>query len=342
MRPTSRGFVVALVALPIAATAQPGQSGGGRQDPTTDQKHWTVPYENSRPRDPFVDPQGRVWFVGQVGNYVAYLDPESGDFRKFEIEAGTNPHNLVVDAKGTVWFTGNRNGRIVKMDPNTGKLTNYTMPDPTVRDPHTMTFDQNGDAWFTAQGAGVVGKLTVATGQIRLWKLGARSRPYGIVIDSNGRPWFDEFGTNKIGTIDPRTLELKEYTLPNERSRPRRIAVTSDDVIWYGDFTQGKLGRLDPRTGHIEEFALPSGGASLPYAMAADDQDRIWLAETGVQPNKLVAFDTKSRAWVSSIVVPGTPNTIRHMVFDRKSRELWWGADVNTLGRIKVPTGIVP
>jgi virginiamycin B lyase len=326
----------------VAASAGAQEQSGASKDATTDLKDWQVPWEKSRPRDPYVDQKGRVWFVGQVGNYVAYFDQKTSQFKRFEIEAGTNPHNLVIDAKGSVWFTGNRNGRIVKMDPETGKLTNYMMPDPAVRDPHTMTFDKKGDVWFTAQSAGVVGKLTVADGKIRLWKTGERSRPYGIVVDSKGQPWFDLFGTNKIATIDPRTMELKELTLPNERARPRRIVVTSDDIVWYGDYTRGTLGRFDPKTGQIEEFALPSGEKSLPYAMASDDQDRIWLAETGVQPNRLVAFDPKSRSFVSTIVVDGQPNTIRHMVFDKKSREIWWGADVNSIGRIKVPATIVP
>ena len=336
-----RILLAAAIALPTIASAQASQAGR-KTDPTMDMKGWTVPWEKSRPRDPFVDPSGKVWFVGQVGDYVANFDPASGKFKQFTIEAGTHPHNLVVDAKGMVWFTGNTNGRIVKMDPASGKLTNFMMPDPAVRDPHTMTFDSHGDVWFTAQGAGVVGKLTQSTGNIRLWKLASGSRPYGIVLDSKGRPWFDEFGANKIGTIDPRTLELREITLPNEKSRPRRIAVTSDDIIWYGDYTRGMLGRLDPATGKIEEFALPEGLGSLPYAMASDDRDRIWMAETGVQPNRLVVFDPKSRAFVQNVVVDGEPNTIRHMVFDKKSREIWWGSDVNVLWRVKVPAEIVP
>ena len=85
-------------------------------------------------RDPFADQKGNVWFVGQVGNYVARLDPKTGEFKRYEVEEGTHPHNLVVDAKGQVWFTGNQNGRIVRLDPATGKLTNYMMPDPSVRE----------------------------------------------------------------------------------------------------------------------------------------------------------------------------------------------------------------
>ena len=107
-----------------------------------DVKEWTVPWEGTRPRDPFVDAKGRVWFVGQSGNYVAYLEPNSGRFERYDIEEGTHPHNLVVDGKGMVWYTGNQNGRLVRLDPDSRKLTDFLMPDPAVRDPHTMIIDQ--------------------------------------------------------------------------------------------------------------------------------------------------------------------------------------------------------
>ena len=311
----------------------------GTKSPTqqTDFKSWTTPWDKTRPRDAFVDQKGSVWFVGQVGNYVANLDPKSGEFKRYTIEPGTNPHNLVVDAKGMVWFTGNANGRIVKLDPATSKLTNFMMPDPSVRDPHTMTFDRHGDAWFTAQGAGVVGRLTQADGKIKLWKMEGDSRPYGIWLDSHDQPWFDLFGTNKIGTIDPLSGTFKSYPLPNDRTRPRRIAITPDDVIWYGDYTRGMLGRLDPRTGATQEFLLPSGAGSLPYGMTVDDRGRIWLAETGPQPNRLVAFDPAKGAFTETIVVASDgANTIRHMVFDKASRQIWFGADANMIGRVNV------
>lgn len=332
-----RSIPVALALTLAVSAVSPAQAthtpGGPRSEPRT----WDTPWDKTRPRDPFVDQQGRVWFVGQVGNYVAHLDPASGEFRKYEIEENSHPHNLVVDDKGMVWFTGNTNGRIYKMDPANGKLTSFPIPDSTVKDPHTMTFDRKGDAWFTAQTAGVVGKLTPADGKIRLWKMDRGSRPYGIWLDSKDHPWFDLFGTNKIGTIDPVSGEFKAYTLPNDRSRPRRIVVSPKDEVWYGDYSRGFLGKLDPRTGEVAEYALPSGAASLPYAMTIDDRGRIWLAETGVQPNRLVAFDPTANAFTETVFIAADgPNTIRHMVFDRKSRQIWFGGDANMIGRVQV------
>jgi virginiamycin B lyase len=303
--------------------------------------------KGTRPRDPYADQKGRVWFVGQTGNYIGRIEPSTGEVTRFEIDAGTGPHNLVVDPKGTVWFTGNRNNRLVKMDPETGKLTTYMIPDSTVRDPHTMIWDSKGQyAWFTAQRAAVVGRFTAATGEFKLWKMAPRTNPYGIVVDAKGRPWFDLFGTNKIGTIDPATLEFREYVLPDPASRPRRIGLTSDGGVWYGDYGRGYLGRLDPATGKTEEFPLPSGARSLPYGMTVDDRDRVWVAETGVQPNRLVSFDTKKRVFEDQITIGQSsiqnPNTIRHMMFDPATKTIWFGQDIGFIGSLKVPTVVVP
>lgn len=335
----------AAAACATLATSLPAQASARTDGASSELKEWTVPWgARTRPRDPFADARGNVWFVGQEGNYVGALDTKSGDFRRYEIDAGTNPHNLVVE-KGQVWFTGNRNGRIVRLDPATGKLATFMIPDSSVRDPHTMTFDpKSGVAWFTAQNAGAVGRFDPATGQFRLWKTGDGTRPYGIVLDSKGRPWFDLFGTNKLGTIDPKSLELKTYTLPDAKAHPRRIAITSDDQLWWGDYTRGYLGHLDPRTGKMEEWALPNGAASMPYAMTSDDRDVVWVAQGGYAsvPASLVAFDTKTRKFIATIPVgrPGA-NTIRHMTFDRATRQIWFGTDQGTIGRVVVPPAVL-
>jgi virginiamycin B lyase len=301
-------------------------------------QEWPVPWEGTRPRDPYVAPNGLVWFVGQEGNYVANLDPKTGKFDRYEIDEGTHPHNLVVAPDGMVWFTGNRNGRLVKLDPKTRKLTTYAMPDPDkVSDPHTMVLDQSGNAWFTAQGAAVVGRRDAKSGEIRLWEMGSGTRPYGIGLDDQQRPWFVLFGTNAIETIDPATMKDRRYELP-EGARPRRIAVMKDG-IWYGDYARGYLGKLDPASGKVTEYKLPAGEASLPYAMAGDDKGRIWVAETGVRPNRLVAFDPAAGKFTQTVDTEGgdQPNTIRHMVFSKPGREIWYGTDRNTIGRLEVP-----
>lgn len=306
-------------------------------------KEWPVPYADSRPRDPYVDSQNRVWFVGQKGNYLAYLEPESGKFKRYELEESALPHNLIVDKKGMVWYAGNGNGHIGKLDPATGKITRYPMPNPEARDPHTLVFDDKGNIWFTAQNSNFVGRLRTGTGKIDLIEVATpNARPYGIEIDSKGRPWFNEFGNEKIAMIDPITLQIKEHSLPNDRSRTRRIAVTSDDRIWYVDYSRGYLGRFDPATSQFKEWALPGGPSALPYAMAVDSRDRLWMVETGSQPNRLVGFDPKTEKFFGITPIPSGGGTVRHMMYDKRSGQIWFGTDNNTIGRAQVTTASTP
>lgn len=302
---------------------------------------WTVPWEKTRPRDPSLDARGRIWFVGQDGNYVARLDPQNGAFTRIEIDSGTYPHTVNVDASGNAWYTGNRNGMIGRIDGRTGVITRYPMPDPAAKDPHTIAFDARGDLWFTLQNSNMIGRLVQSTGKVTLLTMPTtQSRPYGIVIDKSGRPWFNLFGTNKVGTVDPTSLRVREYTLPDERARGRRIALTTDGAVWYVDYARGYLGRLDPVSGNVKEWPMPGGNMSLPYAMTVDDEDRLWFVETGTQPNRLVGFDPRDQKFFSRTDLgPAVPNTVRHMVFDKATRTIWFGSDRGTIGRAVVPKG---
>jgi len=303
---------------------------------------WQVPWERSRPRDPYPDAQGRVWFVGQTGNYIAYFDQKTEEFKRYELDPGVNPHNLIVDKGGTVWYAGNRASHIGKLDPATGNIAKFMMPDTTVRDPHTLAFAPDGNIWFTAQGGNAVGHLNVISGAVRLIKMPARgARPYGIVTDPQNQAWFAQIGANRIGRVDPATMELKEFMLADEGTRVRRLVRTSDGIIWYSDYSRGHLGRLDPASGAVREWAMPSGARALPYAMAVDHLDRLWFVETGVRPNLLVGFDPRTEKFFSSTpVLPSGAGTIRHMVYHEPTRTIWFGTDTNMLGKAVVPAAV--
>ena len=320
---------LAALCLPAVAVAQ---------DTAATLREWNVPWAGTRPRDPYLGPDGRIWFVGQTGDYVAVLNPGNGEFKRYELAPGTGPHNLIVDKAGMIWYAGNRAAHIGRLDPKDGSITRYPMPDAAARDPHTLIFDKRGDIWFTVQGGNFIGKLTVATGAVRLVPVPTpRARPYGIGFTPDGHVWVVLFGTNKLAHVDPATFTLTEHTLPRAETRPRRIAFTSDGAVWYGDYAAGMLGRFDPATGKVEEFPLPGGAGARPYAMAADDKDRVWVVETGAQPNRFVGFDAKARRFLAGTDVPSGGGTLRHMVFDPAQHVIWFGADANTVGRAQLP-----
>lgn len=311
------------------------------QLPPTDEvkiTEWVVPWPDSRPRDPYVDGEGRVWFVGQRADYAAHLLPETGAFKRYDLEAGAGPHNLIVDADGMVWYAGNRAAHIGKLDPADGSIVKYPMPDPRARDPHTLVFDAHGDLWFTVQGGNFVGKLSRAEGTVELIEVPTpRARPYGIVLDGDGRPWIALFGTHKLAVVDPEAMTLEEIDLPRAETRPRRLGITSNGGVWYVDYAGGMLGRLDPETRAVKEWPMPDGEGSRPYGMAVDDRDRVWFVETGVDPNRFVGFDPATETFFASAAIESGGGSVRHMFFHAPERAVWFGTDANTIGRARLP-----
>ena len=319
-------LVAALASVASPATSEPVEI-----------TEWTVPWEGSRPRDPFVASTGAVWFVGQKGDYLARFDPGAASFTKVDLEPGTGPHNLVVDARGRVWFAGNRRGFVGRYDPASGEIARFAMPDSAARDPHTLIFDGNGALWFTVQGGNFVGRLDPAAEAVELFSVPTRrARPYGIAVAPDGTPWVALFGTSKLASIDPRTLSLREHPLPRRQARPRRIGVASDGRVWYVDHRDGYLGALTPATGAIAEWPMPAGERSRPYAVAVDDRDRVWVVQTGPNPNTLVGFDPATERFFSVTPIPSGAGSVRHMVYDPPSGSLWFGTDAGTLGRARI------
>ncbi|MDE0757496.1 MAG: hypothetical protein OSB45_04990 [Pseudomonadales bacterium] len=102
-----------------------------------DIKEWQVPYDASRPRDPFAASASSVWFVGQRGGYLAHLDVQTGEFSKIDLKQGSGPHNLIVGSDGIVWYAGNLNRMIGRYNPETKDIQTIMMPDKRARDPHT-------------------------------------------------------------------------------------------------------------------------------------------------------------------------------------------------------------
>jgi len=139
----------------------------------------------------------------------------------------------------------------------------------------------------------------------------AKSRPYGMAVDSKGNVFVVQFGVNSVARVDPKSLQIKEYKLPDPGARPRRIAITRDDLVWYTDYARGYLGRLDPASGKVSEWQSPSGPKSAPYGISAI-HDVIWYSESEAKPNTVVRFDPKTEKF-QSWAIPGGGDIVRNM-----------------------------
>jgi virginiamycin B lyase len=302
-------------------------------------KEWDVPTKGAHPHDPAVAPDGSLWFTEQLQNKLGRLDPTTGTFKEYPLKIeDSGPHGLVPDANGDIWFTGNGKGYIGKLDPKTGNVTAYKMPDAKAEDPHTAVFDAHGIMWFTVQVGSMVGRLDPHTGKVDLKPVpGNRALPYGIAVNSKGIPFFCEFGTNKIAKIDPQTMALTDFKLP-EAARPRRLAIDAQDRIYFTDYEGGNLGRLDPATGAVKMWPSPEGEKSAPYGITITPDQTVWFSESGVKPNTIVRFDPKTEQFAKA-PIPSGGGTVRNMAATPDGRVYIACSGVNKVGVVQ-PTAV--
>lgn len=299
-------------------------------------REWDVPTPNSRPHDPEVAPDGALWFTGQLANKLGRLDPRTGAIQEFPLKTpDSGPHGLAADKEGNIWFTANFKAYIGKLDPRTGGVTEYPMPDRRARDPHSLAFDREGMIFFTVQAGNFVGKLDPKTGKVTLKEVPTpNARPYGIIVVPDGAAYFCEFNSNKIGRINPKTLDVTEYILP-EDARPRRLTNNPDHFIYYSDFARGFLGRLDPQSGKVEEWASPGGPGSHPYGIASTRDGMVWYSESGVKPNTVVVFNPKTKAF-QHWTIPSGGGVVRNMVATPDGRLYLACSGVNKVAVVEV------
>ncbi len=290
---------------------------------------WIVPTLGQRSRDAVEAPDGSIWWTGMWASLAGRLDPGTGEMTEFPLPPEARPHTIVPDEAGNIWYTGNSNATVGKLDPKTGDITEYHTQ---ASDPHSAVFHPNGMLYFTAQGAHMLGRLNPATGE--LTEVSTEPRPYGIQVDSEGTLWIAYNGINKIGALDPETMAIRYYEVPNADSRIRRLGITSDDMIWYGNSTMGRIGKLDPTTGEIKEWPSPSGPESHPYALAVVD-DVIWYNEAGMRPDALVRFDPRTEEF-QSWPIPSGVGIVRNMWVTRDGDLVIHQTSSNRIGLVKI------
>ena len=290
---------------------------------------WTVPTLGQRSRDPVEAADGSIWWTGMWASLAGRLDPETGNMEEFRLPPTSRPHSIIPHEDGSIYYTGNSNGTIGKLNPETGEIIEFKTE---ARDPHTGVFHPNGNLYFTAQQAGMLGRLNPETGELK--EIQTEPRPYGIKVDSSGTVWVAYNGTNKIGAMDPDTMDVTFYEIPDERSRIRRLDIDSNDTIWYVNSTMGKIGRLDPASGEITQWDSPSGERSHPYAIAVID-DVIWYNESGMRPDALVRFDPDSESF-QSWAIPSGVGIVRNVWVTENKDLLIHQSSSNQVGLVRI------
>ena len=100
-------------------------------------------------------------------------------------------------------------------------------------------------------------------------------------FDSKGNVWFTDRGTrNRLGRLDPRTGEITDFLMPDERDLdPHGLTIDDEDDVWWVEEFGLYLGHLDIETGKMERFSQnvdkPDSGWTDAHAYAGFKTERL-------------------------------------------------------------------
>jgi virginiamycin B lyase len=309
------GIAAALICLSPAALAQEvSQESKILEITITD---YDLPIANSMPQDVFASKRdGSAWYSAPGGDMLGRYNTKTQKFEEFHLRPGSDPNGFVEHfgsgVQTTVYFTSRTGGFIGEFDLNTKEIREFRIAGAKSQ-LHDLTFDPNGAVWFTMLAAhapkfpqgGKIGTMNIFTSEIKLEPVPTKgASPYSILVNSKGTPFFTELNSTKIASVNPVTLKITEYSLPNPKSGVEGLTITPDDSIWITDHSRGYLVRFDPKTRKFEEWQSPGGAKSGPAGIANDGKG-IWYAESGT--NMIVRFDIatkKFQSWPTKGIEP--------------------------------------
>jgi virginiamycin B lyase len=178
-------------------------------------------------------------------------------------------------------------------------------------------------------------RLDSKTGKIKLVKSPTpKLRPSGIKVNPKGVPIFVEFGTSKVAMIDPKTMAVHEYALPDAAARPRRLALTGDSVVCHADFVRGISGVLTfhreaSRSGRRQVGRSPSTTAWSPSMASSGTTSR---APSRLRSCASIPKTEKFQSWA----IPGGSDIARSMSVTSDGNPVIADSLVNAVGLIEV------
>ena len=223
-----------------------------------------------------VDPSGDVW-VGNFGFYGegCMLIPPANSVSRFAPDGTarsgpdgylqgpiSSPQATVADRAGNIWIASACNGTVTQYrQGNPDDFWTATL-DP-LASPFDVAIDRECDGWITDTGGSCVYRLTAGGEPIGVPVCapdGGLSRPMGIGVDSLGNVW-----VANSGIVD--------------------IPCPEDGVPLYGDltpdFSAASLTLLDPEGVPSAESPYLNGGLWIPWGLAVDGNDNVWVANFG-------------------------------------------------------------
>ena len=208
---------------------------------------------------------------------------------------------------------------LVTLPVSGAEVTIEHFPVPQGARPHDVAPDPRGGVvWYAAQRQGALGRLDPVTGETRHIELGRGSAPHGVIVGPDGAPWLTDGGLNAIVRVDPQTLAVTSFPLPEDSgyTNLNTAAFDGNGVLWFTG-QSGIYGQLDPKSGTLKVYPAPRGRG--PYGIAATPRGEIYYAS--LAGSHIARIDTATG--VATVIEPPTPRQGARRVWSDSQGRIW-------------------
>ncbi|MDH6115267.1 sugar lactone lactonase YvrE [Kitasatospora sp. MAP12-15] len=209
-----------------------------------------------------LDASTRYRSVSQFAPDGTARSPRTG----WQVGGIVQPQGMAADRDGTVWVA-NCGGRSVTRIPHgdPARAQNLTAGDGLVK-PFGITVDPGGQVWVTGHGSDNVVALAPDGTPVRAVTGGGLKKPMGAAADSLGNVWVANSGIVPLPCENDGTAQSLADAVSGLRAPGEGASVT----------------RVNP-DGSTPAQPFTNGGLFVPWGIAVDGDDNVWVANFGGQ-----------------------------------------------------------
>jgi virginiamycin B lyase len=300
---------------------------------------YKLPRPDMQPHDVALDKDGFPWYGDFGQQYIARLDPRTGQLREYPVPTPKPGSvkgvlDLEFDKNNNLWVALAMQAAVARFDLRTESFQVWAAPADQLADetlqismiaPKNVAVD--GQVWMDVVSTRVfhgAQRLNIATGKFE---------PFDIFGDSSAH-----YGTSGVGEGDgPPPFGRDIWALNKPASNLYDIATDSHNNPYFTDFAdvaESRIGRVDAKSGNIQWFYTPTQYAR-PRRVTMNSRDQLWIAE--FRGNKLARFDTTTYQFQEWQLPPGT---FPYDVMEDKNGEVWTaGEHSDRIVRLNPRTG---
>ena len=226
---------------------------------------------------------GHIFLTPSMQQELVEFDPDTGEFRRWEMDDGFYPHTVRTDDQDRVWFTLALSSQVAMFDRATESFTYFDLPARGIKE------------WLALK----VIDFRLSRGWVSSrpdldWETSGFPMPYGIDVSPvDGSVWVARLYADDIARIDPDTGDVELIETPFDA--PRRLRIDARGQLWIAAFSEGKLARYEPRAERFKVYDLPVV-SETPYALNVDrDRGVVWV--NGNQSDTIMSFHIASETW---------------------------------------------